>query len=490
MEAGHRTSAHAPAGLARRAAAAGRARASRSGCSWLLDAPGLDRIGVPVEELAVERTVLQPGEIELHVRNDGADPVQVRQVIVNDGFAGVHARSDDEIGRLGGSEIDVDYPWIEGEAYEVALLTATGGDDRPLDRGGGRDAGRRPRLLRPDGADRPLRRRDPGGDRDALAAVDPRRRPSLDAVPAGAHGRPARLPRRRRPARGHRDRRRRAPRRSAAPRSSGSARRARILALAGVDALAARAPGGGDGGGGRRGHRLPRRVPRGARHRPAQPGRGAGDRLGLRDRVAGARRRAGRRLRAAQHHRGPGDRGAGRARSGSASVCAGSRCSALLAGAPAVLGAWIGASAFNPSLAAFMFGLGAGAIAQVVVQIAPADPRRRRAACCTRSPSAGLLTGLARDVRDRAAGVALMAATRADTSEISDAVQDYAKAIWSLGQRTDEPVSTSALAERLGRVAGVRVGDGQAARVARARLARALPRRGAHAARASASRSR
>jgi len=44
----------------------------------------------------------------------------------------------------------------------------------------------------------------------------------------------------------------------------------------------------------------------------------------------------------------------------------------LLAGLPAVFGAWIGASAFNPSLAAFMFGLGAGAIAQVIVQIAPA----------------------------------------------------------------------------------------------------------------------
>ena len=36
-----------------------------------LDAPGLDRIGVPEENLAVERTVLEPGQIELHVRNDG-----------------------------------------------------------------------------------------------------------------------------------------------------------------------------------------------------------------------------------------------------------------------------------------------------------------------------------------------------------------------------------------------------------------------------------
>jgi len=34
-------------------------------------------------------------------------------------------------------------------------------------------------------------------------------------------------------------------------------------------------------------------------------------------------------------------------------------------------------------------------------------------------------------------------------SEVSNAVQDYAKAIWSLAQRDDEPVSTSALAERL-----------------------------------------
>ena len=90
-----------------------------------LDAPGLDRIGVPQEELAVERTVMSPGEIELHVRNDGADPVEVKQVIVNDGYVSF-TQSEEKIGRLGGSEIDVQYPWIEGQAYEIALLTATG----------------------------------------------------------------------------------------------------------------------------------------------------------------------------------------------------------------------------------------------------------------------------------------------------------------------------------------------------------------------------
>ena len=73
---------------------------------------------MPQEELAVERTVLRPGEIELHVRNDGADPVQIKQAIVNDGFTSF-TQTKDEIGRLGGAEVKVSYPWIEGETYEV-----------------------------------------------------------------------------------------------------------------------------------------------------------------------------------------------------------------------------------------------------------------------------------------------------------------------------------------------------------------------------------
>src|SRR5918992_4195405 len=90
-----------------------------------LDAPGLDRVGVPVEELTVERSVLRPGEIELHIRNDGPDPVELRQVIVNDGFTSF-TQSEEEIGRLGGAEVSIQYPWIEGENYEVLLLTSTG----------------------------------------------------------------------------------------------------------------------------------------------------------------------------------------------------------------------------------------------------------------------------------------------------------------------------------------------------------------------------
>ena len=58
----------------------------------------------------------------------------------------------------------------------------------------------------------------------------------------------------------------------------------------------------------------------------------------------------------------------------------------LIAGAPAVLGAWIGAAAFNASVAAFLFGFGAGAIVQVIVQLAPSLRDERRPAAAPRPP--------------------------------------------------------------------------------------------------------
>ena len=82
----------------------------------------------------------------------------------------------------------------------------------------------------------------------------------------------------------------------------------------------------------------------------------------------------------------------------------------LIAGAPAVLGAWIGAAAFNPSLAALLFGVGVGAIARVIVQIAPAMRDARRP-----HPAPALGRRHARRhrpaLRHRPAGVGLMAAT-------------------------------------------------------------------------------
>ena len=92
-----------------------------------LGGPGLgERLGPPAEELAVEHTALEPGRIELTVRNDGPDAVSVAQVVVNDAFAAFEG-ADEPIGRLATEKLVIEQPWIEGEAYEVALLTSSGG---------------------------------------------------------------------------------------------------------------------------------------------------------------------------------------------------------------------------------------------------------------------------------------------------------------------------------------------------------------------------
>jgi zinc transporter ZupT len=91
----------------------------------LFDAPGLERSGPPAEELEVERTVFRPGEIELDVRNPGADPVRAGQVSVNDSYVDFRA-SDSELGRLESGTLTLDYPWQEGSPYLITILTSTG----------------------------------------------------------------------------------------------------------------------------------------------------------------------------------------------------------------------------------------------------------------------------------------------------------------------------------------------------------------------------
>jgi ZIP family zinc transporter len=92
-----------------------------------LDGPGLgERRGPPAEELAVEKTVLEPGTIELTVRNDGPDAVSVAQAQVNDAFV-QFSGAEEPIGRLETATLQLQQPWVEGEAYEVALLTSSGG---------------------------------------------------------------------------------------------------------------------------------------------------------------------------------------------------------------------------------------------------------------------------------------------------------------------------------------------------------------------------
>lgn len=79
----------------------------------------------PVEEVAVERTVLNDHEMVLELRNDGPDPVTISQVLVNEAYWD-HELSDRTLGRFDTATLTIPYPWDEGMPVEIMLVTATG----------------------------------------------------------------------------------------------------------------------------------------------------------------------------------------------------------------------------------------------------------------------------------------------------------------------------------------------------------------------------
>jgi zinc transporter, ZIP family len=346
-----------------------------------LDAPGLDRSGPPVEELAIDRTVLRPGEIELHVRNEGPDAVELEQAIVNDAFAAFE-QDDQSLGRLDSSKVTIQFPWIEGEAYEVALLTSTGGTvDTSIDVAAetpesdtdfyglmaliGLYVGVIPvaigMLWLPW-----MRRIDPRWIRFLLAlTVGLLVFLAIDAVLEGIEfaGEGSEV--------------------------FGGAALVYLGAVVAYLALAAVDAGVSRSRSARTGTRIAALVALGIGLHNLGEGLAIGSAYAIGSLALGATLVIG----FALHNTTEGlaivapvadERPRLRLLVGLG----------LLAGLPAVLGAWIGASAFDTSLAAFMLGLGAGAIAQVVVQIAPSI---RDSAGRLLHPLAagGLLAGLA-----------------------------------------------------------------------------------------------
>ena len=84
-----------------------------------------DRAGPPIEELAVEKTKLEPNQIELTLRNTGPDEVQLAQVFVADAYVDFDG-AEEPIGRLESETITIDFPWQDGQPYLVSMLTSTG----------------------------------------------------------------------------------------------------------------------------------------------------------------------------------------------------------------------------------------------------------------------------------------------------------------------------------------------------------------------------
>lgn len=81
----------------------------------------------PIETLNVQRVTLpEPNKIEISVVNDGPDPITIAQVLVDDAYWQFDLKPAGELDRLESATIAIPYPWVKDEGHSIQILSSTG----------------------------------------------------------------------------------------------------------------------------------------------------------------------------------------------------------------------------------------------------------------------------------------------------------------------------------------------------------------------------
>jgi len=80
----------------------------------------------PIERLVITRLQLTPDGIIAAVLNDGPDPVTIAQVQVDDAFWQFTVEPNPQLAHLRTATLRIPYPWVQGEAHHVKVVTSTG----------------------------------------------------------------------------------------------------------------------------------------------------------------------------------------------------------------------------------------------------------------------------------------------------------------------------------------------------------------------------
>lgn len=97
--------------------------------AWLIAADPLrsfDNGAPPVENLTFERTVLSSDGIDVLVRAGGSEPMTIAQVLVDDAYWQFTQEPSGPLARGETTWINMPYPWVQGEAHVVKIITNTG----------------------------------------------------------------------------------------------------------------------------------------------------------------------------------------------------------------------------------------------------------------------------------------------------------------------------------------------------------------------------
>ncbi|MDX1435998.1 MAG: hypothetical protein R3335_04260 [Anaerolineales bacterium] len=80
----------------------------------------------PIEDLTVEAVRVTPDGFEAVLVNGGPDPVTIAQVLVDEAYWQFEISPSETIPRLGSATIAIPYPWVETEPHEIVFITSTG----------------------------------------------------------------------------------------------------------------------------------------------------------------------------------------------------------------------------------------------------------------------------------------------------------------------------------------------------------------------------
>jgi zinc transporter ZupT len=80
----------------------------------------------PPDELDVRRVEFREGEIRIHVRNPQRDAVTIASVTVDDAIVSFTTDGSPELGRLGATTVVVPFDWIPDDPYVVGVTTSSG----------------------------------------------------------------------------------------------------------------------------------------------------------------------------------------------------------------------------------------------------------------------------------------------------------------------------------------------------------------------------
>jgi zinc transporter ZupT len=80
----------------------------------------------PVEKLVFERVTLDEKGITARVLNDGPDAVAIAQVMVDDAYWAFSQEPAGALRHLGAATLHIPYPWVEGETHALRLVSRNG----------------------------------------------------------------------------------------------------------------------------------------------------------------------------------------------------------------------------------------------------------------------------------------------------------------------------------------------------------------------------